>query len=133
MGIPVSDQQTRGAEVPLYALKGNRDNPPLGGDVVVDARQEFDQMSRVVVSMQMNGRGAKVWEEMTGKAFQNASQIAIVLDNIVYSAPGVTTGAISGGRSQISVISRSMKGKIWQTCCVPENCRLQQILFRQKL
>lgn len=103
-GIPVSDQQTRGAEITaLYALKGNRDNqPPLGGDVVVDARQEFDQMSRVVVSMQMNGRGAKVWEEMTGKAFQNASQIAIVLDNIVYSAPGVTTGAISGGRSQIS-------------------------------
>lgn len=103
-GLPVSNRQNRGEETTeLYALRGNRDNtPPLGGGVVVDARQEFDHMSRVVVSMQMNGRGAKVWEEMTGQAYQNASQIAIVLDDIVYSAPGVTTGAISGGRSQIS-------------------------------
>lgn len=103
-GLPVADPQTRGGEITaLYALKGNRDNlPPLEGGVVTDARQEFDQMSRVVVSMQMNARGAKIWEEMTGKAFQNNSQIAIVLDDIVYSAPGVTTGAISGGRSQIS-------------------------------
>lgn len=103
-GIPVKNPQVRGEEtIDLYAIKGNRDNtPPLGGDVVVDARQEYDQMSRVVVSMQMNSRGARVWEQMTGEAFQNQSQIAIVLDDIVYSAPGVTTGAIAGGRSQIS-------------------------------
>src|SRR5690606_11309566 len=44
----------------------------------------------------------KIWEEMTGKAYAEASQIAIVLDNTVYSAPGVTTGAISGGSSEIS-------------------------------
>ncbi len=102
-GIPVMNQHLKEETTDLYALKGNRENlPPLGGDVVVDARQEYDNMSRVVVSMQMNGRGAKVWEQMTGNAFQNASQIAIVLDDVVYSAPGVTTGAISGGRSQIS-------------------------------
>tara|TARA_R100000750_G_C2346963_1_gene96954 strand:- start:5982 stop:7772 length:1791 start_codon:yes stop_codon:yes gene_type:complete len=52
--------------------------------------------------MQMNGQGAKVWEQMTGNAYENQSQIAIVLDNIVYSAPGVTSGPIAGGRSQIS-------------------------------
>jgi SecD/SecF fusion protein len=52
--------------------------------------------------MQMNAKGAKVWEEMTGRAFNTGGQIAIVLDNIVYSAPGVTTGAISGGNSEIS-------------------------------
>ena len=39
---------------------------------------------------------------MTGEAYQNQSQIAIVLDDIVYSAPGVTSGPIAGGRSQIS-------------------------------
>jgi SecD/SecF fusion protein len=103
-GLPEANKQLNGEETTaLYALKGNRDNvPPLGGSVVVDARQEYDQLSRVVVSMQMNGRGAKIWEQMTGDAYKNQSQIAIVLDNIVYSAPGVTSGPIAGGRSQIS-------------------------------
>lgn len=103
-GIPVANAQLNGEEVTaLYALRGNRENtPPLGGSVVVDARQEYDNLSRVVVSMQMNGLGAKVWEEMTGNAYENQSQIAIVLDNTVYSAPGVTSGPIAGGRSQIS-------------------------------
>lgn len=103
-GLPEANPQLDGEETSsLYVLKGNRNNtPPLGGSVVVDARQEFDQMSRVVVSMQMNGQGAKVWEQMTGDAYQNQSQIAIVLDDIVYSAPGVTSGPIAGGRSQIS-------------------------------
>ena len=103
-GLPEANSQLNGEEVTaLYALKANRDNiPPLGGSVVVDARQEYDNMSRVVVSMQMNGQGAKVWEQMTGNAYENQSQIAIVLDNIVYSAPGVTSGPIAGGRSQIS-------------------------------
>jgi SecD/SecF fusion protein len=87
----------------LYALKVGRDGlPPLGGAVVVDAQQSYDQVGRVSVDMQMNGSGAKVWEEMTGKAFTTQSQIAIVLDNIVYSAPGVTSGPISGGRSSIT-------------------------------
>ncbi|MCB0464748.1 MAG: protein translocase subunit SecDF [Aequorivita sp.] len=103
-GLPEANAQLNGEETTaLYALRGNRDNvPPLGGSVVVDARQEYDNLSRVVVSMQMNGQGAKVWEQMTGDAYQNQSQIAIVLDDIVYSAPGVTSGPIAGGRSQIS-------------------------------
>tara|TARA_B110000914_G_scaffold76401_1_gene67166 strand:+ start:1 stop:1746 length:1746 start_codon:yes stop_codon:yes gene_type:complete len=50
----------------------------------------------------MDSRGARIWENMTGKAFKEASNIAIVLDNIVYSAPGVSSGAISGGRSEIT-------------------------------
>ena len=103
-GLPEVDRQLNGEEITaLYAIRGNRNNtPPLGGSVVVDARQEFDQMSRVIVSMQMNGQGAKVWEQMTGEAYQSQGQIAIVLDDIVYSAPGVTSGPIAGGRSQIS-------------------------------
>ncbi|MFD2518086.1 protein translocase subunit SecDF [Salinimicrobium flavum] len=87
----------------LYALKGNRQNePPLSGGVITDATQTYDQVGRVAVSMQMNGKGAKIWEEMTGYASENQSQIAIVLDDIVYSAPSVSTGPISGGRSEIT-------------------------------
>ncbi|MCX7548669.1 protein translocase subunit SecDF [Xanthomarina sp. F1114] len=98
-GKPAKDSEI----VDLYALVGNRDNlPPLSGAVVTDARQEYGPTSKPVVSMQMNAKGAKIWEEMTGNAFTQGSQIAIVLDNVVYSAPGVTTGAISGGNSQIS-------------------------------
>ena len=89
--------------VDLYALKGNRDNiAPMSGGVIVDASDTFDQMGKPAVSMQMNGQGAKVWEELTGRAFTQKSFIAIALDDVVYSAPGVTSGPISGGRSEIS-------------------------------
>ncbi|MBQ4822214.1 protein translocase subunit SecDF [Aquimarina sp. MMG016] len=89
--------------VDFYALKGNRDNEPeLSGGVITDAAQTFDQTNNVVVTMQMDGKGAKKWEEMTERAYNQRSQIAIVLDNIVYSAPGVSSGPISGGRSEIS-------------------------------
>jgi SecD/SecF fusion protein len=89
--------------VELYALKGNRDNrASMSGGVVTDAKDSFDQLGKPSVTMQMNGKGAKDWEELTGKAFTDKSNIAIVLDDIVYSAPGVTSGPISGGRSEIS-------------------------------
>ena len=98
-GKPIADSDV----VELYALKSNRDNKaPLSGGVVVDALQTFDQVGNAAVSMQMDSRGARIWENMTGKAFKEASNIAIVLDNIVYSAPGVSSGAISGGRSEIT-------------------------------
>ena len=89
--------------VDLYAIRANRSNtPPLGGSVIVDARSTYDQFNSPAVSMQMNAKGARIWEEMTGKAFRENGNIAIVLDNLVYSAPGVSKGAISGGRSEIS-------------------------------
>lgn len=89
--------------VELYALKGNAQNvAPLSGNVVTDASDVYDQMNRPSVSMTMNAKGAKDWEVLTGKAFNQRSNIAIVLDNVVYSAPGVTTGPISGGSSSIT-------------------------------
>jgi len=89
--------------VELYALKGNRDNlASMGGGVITDAKDSFDQLGKPSVTMQMNGQGAKQWEELTGRAYTQKSNIAIVLDNIVYSAPGVSSGPISGGRSEIS-------------------------------
>ena len=89
--------------VELYALRGNRDNePPMSGGVVTDAKDTFDQMGKPAVSMQMNAKGAKIWEDLTGNAYKTQGAIAIALDNIVYSAPGVSTGPISGGNSEIS-------------------------------
>ena len=105
-GMPtiIKDAKAKDVEVlELYALKGNRDNvPAMAGGVVTDASDTFDQMGKPAVSMQMNGQGAKSWEELTGRAFTQKSNIAIVLDDVVYSAPGVSSGPISGGRSEIS-------------------------------
>ena len=89
--------------ISLYAIKANiKNTPPLSGGVVVDASQTFDAVNNPAVSMQMNSQGAKVWETLTERAYAQQTNIAIVLDDIVYSAPGVTRGAISGGRSEIT-------------------------------
>ncbi|MEK9755725.1 MAG: protein translocase subunit SecDF [Bacteroidota bacterium] len=87
----------------LYAIKSNREDlSPLSGGVVVDASQSYDALGNPAVSMQMNAQGARIWENLTDLAYRQNSNIAIVLDDIVYSAPGVTRGAISGGRSEIT-------------------------------
>ncbi|PXY43471.1 protein translocase subunit SecDF [Flavobacterium hydrophilum] len=103
---PTTTKDAKGKDieaVELYALKGNRDNAPaMSGGVVTDAKDTFDQLGKPAVSMQMNSQGAKIWEELTGRAFSQKSYIAIVLDNVVYSAPGVTSGPIAGGRSEIT-------------------------------
>jgi SecD/SecF fusion protein len=89
--------------VDLYLIKSNRDGiPPLSGGVIVDAVQTYSQLGQPAVSMQMDSKGARIWENMTGKAFKEGSNISIVLDDVVYSAPGVNNGAIAGGRSEIT-------------------------------
>ncbi|HOD10518.1 MAG TPA: protein translocase subunit SecDF, partial [Flavobacterium sp.] len=103
--VSVKDAKTKKdvETVDLYALKGNRDDiAPLSGGVIVDAKDSFDQMGKPSVTMQMNGAGARAWEELTGRAYTQKSAIAIALDDVVYSAPGVSTGPIAGGRSEIS-------------------------------
>ena len=88
----------------LYAIKKtNRDgSPALGGDVVTDANADFAQQagrSEQVVDMAMNAEGAKAWARLTKENIGRA--IAIVLDDMVYSAPNVQV-EITGGRSQIT-------------------------------
>ena len=85
----------------LVALKAsNRDgSAALQGDVIVDARQNFGQNNQVVVDMSMNSEGARQWKRLTGENINR--QIAIVLDDYVYSAPNVND-EIPNGRSQIS-------------------------------
>ena len=102
-GLPTVDTETGVEYVDLYTLKGNRENEPeLSGAVITDARQSYSVTNKPSVTMQMNAKGAKKWEEITGRAFTNKSQIAIVLDDIVYSAPTASNGAISGGNTEIS-------------------------------
>ncbi len=84
----------------LVALKASRDNKcALGGEVITDARQDFGQNNQVEVTIQMNSEGAKAWQRLTGENI--GKQVAIVLDDYVYSFP-VVNQEISGGRSQIS-------------------------------
>ena len=86
----------------LIALKvTSRDGrAPLDGDVITDARQDFDQMgSNPEVAMSMNSEGAKTWQRMTKENI--GKSIAIVLDDYVRSFPTVQN-EISGGRSSIT-------------------------------
>ncbi|MFD2564584.1 SecDF P1 head subdomain-containing protein [Aquimarina rubra] len=89
--------------IPLYALKKNKlGKPALSGDVVMNAFPTYNALDMPAISMQMNEEGAEKWESLTGKAYQQRSNIAIVLNDQVYSAPGVSAGPIHGGRSEIS-------------------------------
>lgn len=88
----------------LYAIKiTNRDgSPALGGDVVTDARDDFNQQpgrAESEVSMTMNAEGAKAWARLTKENI--GKSVAIILDDMVYSAPRVND-EITGGRSSIT-------------------------------
>jgi len=88
--------------VPLYALKSDREGAPaMLGDVLTDANQEYTQVGDASVGLTMNSLGSKQWEELTGNVAKQRNAIAIVLDNIVYSAPSASQ-AIPGGRTSIS-------------------------------
>jgi len=85
----------------LVALKvTSRDgSPALSGEVVTDARQDYDENGRVEVTMNMNAEGARIWRRITGDNI--GKQIAIVLDGYVRSYPNVNT-EIPNGMSSIS-------------------------------
>ncbi len=88
----------------LYAIKldGAENGPVLTGDVVTDARSDVDPTKGDwEVTMSMNSAGAERWKKITADAAPTHGSIAIVLDNNVYSAPGVEN-EISGGESRIS-------------------------------
>ena len=89
----------RGQYYELVALKTVQGKPVLTGEVVTDASSEFDNMQGQVVSMTMNDEGARSWARITQQNLNK--QIAIVLDDQVYSFPNVNS-VIEGGRSQIT-------------------------------
>ena len=86
----------------LYCLRmtGTNGRAPLEGDVIESAKDDFDNFNgRPVVTMQMNETGAREWANLTKKNI--GKPVAIVLDDLVYSAPNVND-EITGGNSQIS-------------------------------
>lgn len=101
--LPETDENKKPTDVfRLYAIKvRSRDGkPPLGGDVIVSASQEFDNAAgNAYVLMNMNAEGTKKWAHITG---QNVGKmICVVMDNRVYSGAVVQT-EITGGSSQIT-------------------------------
>lgn len=96
-----ADFDKKGEVFELHAIKVTEPSgrAPLEGDVIVTAKDEFDQMGHPCVSMQMNSDGARRWAQLTKMNIGKA--IAIVLDDAVYSAPRVN-GEIPGGNSQIT-------------------------------
>ena len=86
----------------LYALKVTTSNgrAPLEGDVVVDAKDEFQHLTGApIVTMSMNTEGSRRWAAMTKANIGRA--VAVTLDGVVYSAPRVMN-EISGGNTEIS-------------------------------
>ena len=96
-----ADFDKKGEIFELHALKVTEPSgrAPLEGDVITNAKDEFDQYGHPCVSMQMNSDGARRWAQLTKQNIGRA--VAIVLDDAVYSAPRVT-GEIAGGNSQIT-------------------------------
>ena len=85
----------------LYAIRttGPNGRAPLEGEVVTDAKDEFDQYGNPIVTMKMNTEGARKWAAITEANVNHC--VAVVLDNLVYSAPNVMN-KIDGGNTQIS-------------------------------
>ena len=98
------DNYKMGEALELYFLDIGRNGvAKLTGEVINNAREDRDEYARPAVSMTMNATGTRVWAKMTKDAANRTpkGRIAIVLDNVVYSAPGVN-GEIPNGNSQIS-------------------------------
>ena len=85
----------------LYAIKSTERNgrAAMEGDVIVDAKDDYDQYGKPCVSMSMNTDGARRWAQLTKQNINRS--IAIVLDGYVYSAPNVMN-EITGGNSVIT-------------------------------
>ena len=100
-GVKAAEQDKKAETFELYAIKITERNgrAPLEGDVITNAKDEFDQFGKPSVSMSMNTDGSRRWAQLTKQNIGKA--IAIVLDGYVYSAPNVNS-EISGGNSQIT-------------------------------
>jgi SecD/SecF fusion protein len=101
LGSEEKDDKGTQRAFPLYAIKTipGSDRAPLEGDGVDDANQGYDEMGRPSIKMLMTPTGTHTWARLTGK--NKGRPIAIVLDDVVYSAPNVID-AIEGGNSEIS-------------------------------
>lgn len=101
-GIPeTNDKGVKSDIIAVYALKTieGSERAKLEGDGVQQASQDYDDRGRPAIKMLMTKQGERIWGEMT--TANVGKPIAIVLDNIVYSAPNVIN-PITTGNSEIS-------------------------------
>ncbi len=92
----------------LYALQTipGKEGALIEGNAIESAEQGFDPLTNeVIVTMSMNNAGARTWSQMTERSAREKRPIAIVLDDIVYSAP-VASEKIDGGSSRITMGGR---------------------------
>ena len=85
--------------LPLYFIKKSNGQAAMEGDVIVDATHDYDDRGRPEVTMRMNGEGARKWRTLTGRSV--GRPVAIIIDNLVYTAPTVQ-GEIPNGNSSIT-------------------------------
>lgn len=83
----------------LYALRRTAGKAALAGEVIADAKDDYNEHHQPVVSMRMTSDGAREWATITKRNIKRS--VAIVLDDVVYSAP-VIRSEINGGNSEIS-------------------------------
>lgn len=85
--------------LPLYFIKKQNGQAAMEGDVIVDASHDYDDRGRPEVTMRMNGEGARKWRTLTANSI--GRPVAIIIDNLVYTAPTVQ-GEIPNGNSSIT-------------------------------
>ena len=85
--------------IELFEVLGIMDDVVLDGGVITDARLDYTELNQPKVSMEMNSDGARTWAQITGANV--GKQVAVVMDNVVYSNP-VIQERIAGGRTEIT-------------------------------
>jgi len=94
----------------MYLLYCVNKEAELTGGVITNANANIDpNSSNPIVSMEMNSDGASEWARITGANINK--RIAVILDNVVFSAP-VVRGKIPGGRSQIEGMANLEEAKL---------------------
>lgn len=103
-------KDNKGKEYKILSFYGLKRDPELTGEVITDAVATYDPTTnQPIVTMSMNSDGAERWAKITGANIKK--RIAIVLDNLVYSAP-VVQQKIVGGNSQITGMSSPDEAKL---------------------
>ena len=96
---PMETTDKKNEITPIYFVKKINGKAPMEGDVIVDASNDYDDRGRPEVTMRMNGEGANQWKRLTAANINRP--VAILLDNLVYTAPNVQN-EIPNGNSSIT-------------------------------
>ena len=100
-----AEAQTETGEDVYYLLGVRGGEPELTGDVITEARPDFDPYTNEPeISITMNTEGAQTWSRLTGANV--GKPVSIVLDGLVYSYPTIID-KIPSGRTSITGVTRT--------------------------